>query len=306
LIARSATKRARSRWKRPPYRAKVSPQRKRPKKELMMSASTLASARLAMRNTRASSPLLWTSALAFFSFFVLIYVCTFIDSRLFNGVSVWEKPAKFFLSLSLQMATLAWGLSLLPASDRHAPPIRAASIVFIAVASFEVLYITVQAAQGEASHFNYASIFTWTMYVLMGLGAVVLSAVTGFIGYRILRHAPKSSVAFGAGLGFILGGVLAVASGGSLSLHGSHWVGGDQTDAMGLSFFHWSTTGGDLRVAHFFGLHVMQALPLLGYLCRDLPVTPARNVVWGGAIAWVGLTVLAFIQAQLGRAFIGY
>jgi hypothetical protein len=71
-----------------------------------------------IRQAHAGSPLLWRSALIFFIFFVIIYAGTFIDSRLFNGVSVWEKPAKFFLSLSLQMATLACGLSLLPANAR--------------------------------------------------------------------------------------------------------------------------------------------------------------------------------------------
>src|SRR5215510_4452590 len=92
-------------------------------------------------DARAGSPLLWKWALVFFALFAVTYAGTFIDSRLLNGVSVWEKPAKFFLSLSLQMATLAWGLSLLPASERHAAAIRTASVAFLTAASFEVFYI---------------------------------------------------------------------------------------------------------------------------------------------------------------------
>lgn len=42
---------------------------------------------------------------------------------------------------------------------------------------------------------------------------------------------------------------------------GSHWIGGDQTDATGIPLLGWSTTGGDLRPAHFLGMHVMQILP---------------------------------------------
>jgi hypothetical protein len=266
----------------------------------------LADAPTTIRRIPVGSPVLWGWALAFLAAFAILYVGTFIDSRLFNGVSVWEKPAKFFLSVSLQMATLAWGLSLLPAHERQAPAIRKASAVFIALAIFEVVYITIQAARGEASHFNATNMFAFGMYVLMGLAAVGLSVVTGFIGYRILKDAPESPIAFGAGLGFILDGVLAIVSGSSLSLNGSHWVGGDRTDATGLSFFHWSTTGGDLRVAHFLGLHIMQVLPLLGFLCRDLPTRRARTIVWGGAIVWTGLAVAVFIRALLGRPFTGF
>jgi len=274
-----------------------------------MALPMTASPRLAIspliREAHAGSPLLWRSALIFFAFFVIIYAGTFIDSRLFNGVSVWEKPAKFFLSLSLQMATLACGLSLLPANDRQAPAIRIASLVFLAAAIGEMAYITFRAARGEASHFNETTTIAWLLFALMGLGAVMLSAVTSFIGWRILRRAPASSLAFAAGLGFILAGVLAVMFGGYMAQHGAHWVGGDPSDATGLPFFHWSTTGGDLRVAHFFGLHIMQALPVLGFLFRDFSLPQARSLIGLGAIIWVGLTILTFFQAISGLPFIG-
>ena len=270
----------------------------------MPTSPRLAISRL-IREAHAGSPLLWRSALIFFAFFVIIYAGTFIDSRLFNGVSVWEKPAKFFLSLSLQMATLACGLSLLPANDRQAPAIRIASLVFLAAAIGEMAYITFRAARGEASHFNETTTIAWLLFALMGLGAVMLSAVTSFIGWRILRRAPASSLAFAAGLGFILAGALAVMFGGYMAQHGAHWVGGDPSDATGLPFFHWSTTGGDLRVAHFFGLHIMQALPVLGFLFRDFSLPQARSLIGLGAIIWVGLTILTFFQAISGLPFIG-
>ncbi|HTN95735.1 MAG TPA: hypothetical protein VL101_02060, partial [Nordella sp.] len=114
-----------------------------------MSTSALTTSWIALpqitRAGSAGSPLLWRAALAFLALFVLLYAGTFIDGRLFNGVSVWEKPAKFFLSLSLQMGTLAWGLALLPEHKRQAPAIRIASLITLAAAIGEVIYITFRA-----------------------------------------------------------------------------------------------------------------------------------------------------------------
>lgn len=248
------------------------------------------------------SPLLWRGALVFFLLFAIIYAGTFIDARLFNGVSVWEKPAKFFLSLSLHMATLAWGLALVPATSRQTPVIHWTSIVVLAAAIGEMVYITFRAARGEASHFNTGTTIAWLLYAAMGLGAVTISAATGYIGWRILKEAPASGLAFATGLGFILAGLLAVLFGGYMSSQDGHWVGGNLSDATGLPFFHWSTTGGDLRVAHFFGLHIMQALPVLGFLVAGFSL--ARQLIILGVILWVGLTCVTFIQAISGTPFI--
>ncbi len=273
-----------------------------------MSASVLTSAQLAIpriiRHGSTASPLLWRASIAFAALFAILYAGSFIDGRFFNGVSVWEKPAKFFLSLGLHMATIACGLALLPANERQAPAIRAASLIIVVAAMGEMIYITFRAARGEASHFNETTTVAWFLYLMMGFGAVALAAMTSFVGWRILRRAPASPLAFATGLGFMLSGALAIVFGGYMSQQGSHWVGGDLTDATGLPFFHWSTTGGDLRVAHFFGLHVMQALPVLGLLFRDFAGPQARGLIWLAAILWTGLTVLTFSQAISGRPFI--
>ena len=66
-----------------------------------------------------ASPLLTRTAMAFAFLFLAVYALTFFDARLLYGVSLWEKPSKFFLSLTIHMATLAWGISLLPVETQR-------------------------------------------------------------------------------------------------------------------------------------------------------------------------------------------
>jgi len=82
---------------------------------------------------------------------------------------------------------------------------------------------------------------------------------------------------------FIAAAILTLAVGFTLGGMGSHWIGGDQTDATGLPLFGWSTTGGDLRPAHFVGLHIMQILPITA-------LTGSRSLVWVTGVYWACLT----------------
>ena len=64
----------------------------------------------------------------------------------------------------------------------------------------------------------------------------------------------------------------------------------------------WSTDGGDLRVAHFVGLHGLQVVPLLGLaLVRFgppwLPMRDRARLVGVAAAFWIALTLLLTWQA---------
>ena len=78
-----------------------------------------------------ASPLLTRTAIAFAFLFLAVYALTFFDARLLYGVSHWEKPSKFFLSLAIHMATLAWGISLLPAEQRRSRGLRLHRRIYI-------------------------------------------------------------------------------------------------------------------------------------------------------------------------------
>jgi hypothetical protein len=64
----------------------------------------------------------------------------------------------------------------------------------------------------------------------------------------------------------------------------------------------WSTTGGDLRIGHFVGMHALQALPLLALLLgkRLDELTRIRLLLVAG-VAYGILTVLLTWQALRGQ-----
>jgi hypothetical protein len=72
----------------------------------------------------------------------------------------------------------------------------------------------------------------------------------------------------------------------------------------GLPFVNWATDQGDLRIAHFFGMHAMQALPLLGFTLDRMRIAAARNVVMAAGILWLALTGGLLLIALQGRPLI--
>lgn len=229
-----------------------------------------------------------------------------LDERLFNGISVWSKPVKFQLSLSLMLLTLVVLLPLAPAGRL----VRWTCLAVAAAATFEIAYITLQAARGRASHFNVETPIEAALYQAMGVGAVTLVLGAFVIGAAIWRAGPapgREGLRHGAAIGLMLGAALTLVTAGILSGGGEagHWVGGARTDAGGLALFGWSRTGGDLRVPHFFATHVMQALPLLGLAADRVAPRRAAPVVWAGAGISVLVVVATFLQAQAGLPFFG-
>lgn len=246
---------------------------------------------------REASPLMWWTSLAFLAAFAVCLVLAQIDSRLFNGISTWVKPAKFFLSLAAHMLTLCFGLALLPKSIRDGWTGRAVAGTMVSMGLFEMVFIAGRAARAEASHFNNGSAFAELAYSLMGAGAAAMMVVTILLGVQLLRHGKPGTMTLSLGLGFMLTGLLTLLVGFTLSGMGSHWIGGDQTDATGLPLVGWSTTGGDLRVAHFAATHIAQAMLLAGLVLN-------RPAILIAAAAGVAGTLALYAQALMGLPFI--
>lgn len=234
-----------------------------------------------------------------------------LDSRQLQGVSVWLKPFKFQLSTGVYLLTLALFMVWLPAAALRSKTARYVVWAAVLAGLFEVGYITWQASQGVASHFNTQTPFLATMYTLMGIGAVVLASASLALGILIARNplyslppATKLAIVLGLVLTFIIG----TGFGGYLSAQrAGHWVGGVLSDSGGLPLVKWSRTGGDLRVAHFFGIHAMHFIPAFALALGWARILQANAVcaVWAFALVYTTFCTWTFVQARNGIPLIG-
>ncbi|MET8310218.1 hypothetical protein [Micromonospora sp. NPDC005173] len=235
-----------------------------------------------------------------------------VDSRVLTGVPIWLKPFKFAVSFVLYGTTLAWMLSLLPRRSRIA---EWAATVIVATSVIEMVVIVGQVIRGTTSHFNDTTPLNAALFGVMGASIMVLFFAHFVIGIVVLQRRIPDRIAaraVGWGLGLSLLGMLAAVpmvlpaqDPGIEGISGAHSVGVTDGGA-GLPLVGWSTTGGDLRIGHFVGLHALQALPILAillsrFLGRRLDErTRARLVVVAGA-AYGVLTVLLTWQALRGQ-----
>ena len=242
-----------------------------------------------------------------------------LDDRVLLGQPIWAKPLKFALSFSLYSVALAWMISRLRSWRRTG---WWAGTALALAAAGELLVIVVQVVRGRASHFNVATPLDSSLFSVMGalvaviyLCTLVVAVVLMFtdLGDRALTWAVRLGIVvtlMGLSVGFLMLGetpeqARVVASGLTPTTAGAHAV-GVPDGGPGLPVLGWSTTGGDLRVAHFIGMHALQVLPLLalglGALgSRRLDEPTRMHVVWLAAAGYAGAVVLTAWQALRGE-----
>jgi len=224
-----------------------------------------------------------------------------LDARLFQGDSVWLKPLKFDIALTLYLGTLAVYARWLPRGMTRTPGYRVFAWTVIAAIAGEILWIKGAAVFGVASHFNESTVMMATVYSVMGVLAVTLTTASTVYGVAILRNPAtglSDAMRHAVGWGLILTLPLTFVTAGMLAGNGGHFVG---TPVLGeaLPVLGWSREVGDLRVAHFFATHAMHALPLAA-----LVLPPKRQVIWLSAAAYSAFVAAVFLQALDGRPFL--
>ena len=248
-----------------------------------------------------------------------------LDDRFVGGMPVWAKPLKFTLSIGVYAITWAW---LVPRATRAPTLVRRASAAIVWLLAAELVLITGQVIRGRQSHFNSETEFDHRIYHLMGVSITLVWLLTLVLTVIVARSeipdaAQKWAIRLGAVLSLIgagFGPVMAFPTPAQVA----ETRAGLQPDALGahsvgvpdggpaLPLLGWSTTGGDLRIPHFLGLHALQALPLLAVvltlLATRIPLLREELVrvrlVLVGAAGFAGLLALVAWQAFRGQPLI--
>ena len=245
-------------------------------------------------------PLIIAGAVSFICFLILAIVMLF-DSTQILGINRWVKPIKFFTSISIFVWTIAIFLNFIKGYEKTSHRISWALIVIFAI---EMLIITGQAMRGTTSHFNTAAPLDGILFSIMGLAIVANTLLIGYLLYLYFVAEIKLSktILWGIRLGiivFLLGSI----EGGYMSTQLKHSIGGAD-GGEGLPLVNWSTKIGDLRVAHFFGLHAIQIIPLFAFLLERLKVRSATTLTFVFAFVYFAFFSIVFIEALNGQPFL--
>lgn len=252
-----------------------------------------------------------------------------VDDRVLTGAPIWAKPFKFSVSFVAYCLSLAWMISLLGEDRRRLR--RAAwwaGTVVVATSAGEMVLITLQVLRGVRSHFNSATPFDTQVYSLMGNTVVVLWLATLVIAVLLWRagtadRATTWSIRIstvlaltGAGLAVLMTMPTAEqqrldAAGAEVLENGGHSV-GVPDGGPGMFLTGWSTTGGDLRIPHFFGMHALQLLPLLVLVLAALAPRFARlrdarvrvRLVFVAGAVYAAVLALLTWQALRGQSLV--
>ena len=198
--------------------------------------------------------------------------------------------------------TVAWLVGLLKLSRARKLFVEWGLVVALAV---EISLIALQAARGTTSHFNITTPFDATVFGVMGAMIVFAAAIAAYLLFEFLRQRPEvpSAVLWGIRIGLAIF-LLANLEGFAMVAANAHTIGGPD-GGPGLPVVNWSTRAGDLRVAHFLGMHAIQALPLAGYIFwrleRDGWVRSASAWLAAVGALYAAANVAVFALAMLGR-----
>ena len=233
-----------------------------------------------------------------------------VDSRQLLGVSVWEKPIKFYISVAIFSLTYSWLSSFLTRGRRW---VKLTGLVIAVSLAVENVLILAMASIGETSHFNVSTPTAIAIWSIMATFISFVLFATIFISVMILFQKQEFNLklalalgsintAVGMGLAYLMTWPTATQLANYQGIAGAHAV-GVSDGGPGLPFLGWSTVAGDLRVGHFFGLHSIQVAVILLAISLLLPLAFRVPLILVGNITWLGFVGLVTWQSLRAEPF---
>lgn len=245
-------------------------------------------------------PLMIAGLVSFICFAILIVVSLFDQTEIL-GINRWIKPMKFFVSIGIFAWTTAVYLKFLNEFDKAS---RFISWAMIAVFFVEMFIIVMQSLRGTTSHFNIATPLDGILFAVMGIAISFNTLLAGYLLFLYFKadiDLPKSII-WGMRFGLILF-LASCIEGGYMSAQFGHTV-GIKDGGNGLPLINWSTKAGDLRVAHFFGMHAYQAVPFFAYTLETYKIKNSTALTTIFAVLYFVFFTFVFAQALYGKPFI--
>ena len=236
---------------------------------------------------------------------IILAVLMQFDSTQVLGINRWIKPIKFASSSAIFLLTVAVYLYYLQGFEKSKSIIAWGTLVIMIA---EVFLIIMQAARGTTSHFNIAKPFDAMVFATMGLMILTNTLLVVYLTFLYFRadFELPNAIVWGMRLGlivFLIGSI----QGGYMSSQIGHAV-GIADGGAGLPFVNWSTTSGDLRVAHFLGLHALQIIPLfavaLVYFQSRISIIKPTIFTVIFALFYFSFFTFLFLQALSGNPLI--
>jgi hypothetical protein len=224
---------------------------------------------------------------------VICLILMQVDDKQVLNVSRWLKPMKFYFSVGLMILTMGWLLYYL----NDAKKIRLYTWLLIVSMFFENGLIILQAIRNTTSHYNTNSLFDVMIFNFMGIFILLFTITAVLICIAFFSQKQFSipdAYVWGIRLGILFFILFSLEGGLMLSMM-KHTV-GDPDGGPGLSLTNWSTQYGDLRIAHFLGIHSLQILPMLGYYIAK----SKKQIITLSAIYFV-IVIAVLIQALAGK-----
>jgi hypothetical protein len=255
-----------------------------------------------IRQIRNRNALLFWLGSVHFALFTLLLVFFSFNDTLVLGINSVIKPMKFAVSIGI----FSWTMALVLQYFNDLRKVKIYSWAAVICLGFEQIAITLQALRGQMSHFNKTDTFGIVLYSLMGVFILTITLWTGLMTYIFIRQKAYNmplAISLGIKIGLIYCVVFSLFGGYVSGLQG-HTVGA--TDGgEGLPFLNWSRFYGDLRVAHFFGIHSLQIIPLFAvFVEKEVKISTSVKAVWLFSLVYLAFVLFTLAQSLNGLPFL--